>query len=163
MTGVGLVSPLGCGNEGVWSRVCSGGTGIVSFDSVDDSNRAREEATRMGAECDIHIGGFVPRGEDQTSFDTKRIFGRNVDKEIAVFSQYAVHAADIAMKHANLLPTDPSSSSYHTVDPLRFGVSIASGIGAIEDIIDAGKAVEKSHRRLSPYFVPKILLNMAGK
>ena len=166
VTGVGLVSPLGCGSESVWSRIYSGRGGIVSFNSDGESSRAREEAIRMGAECDIHIGGFVPRGEDQDSFDAKKIFGRNVDKEMAVFSQYAVHASDIAMKHAKLTPTDPSSSSSsppHAVDPLRFGVSIASGIGAIEDILDAGKAVEKSHRRLSPYFVPKILLNMAGK
>ena len=117
----------------------------------------------MGTDCDIHIGGFVPRGTDEDNFDAKRVFGRHVDKEMAVFTQYAVYAADLAMKHANLISSDPSSSSSHTIDNTKFGVSIASGIGAIDDVLDAGKAVEKSHRRLSPYFVPKILLNMAGE
>ena len=151
-------------SENVWSRVCSGYGGIVSFscnDGGDSSgSRAHEDAKRVEGDCDIHVGGFVPRGADRNDrFDMNSVFGRNVDKEVAVFSQYAVHAADLAMKNANLI----SSSSSSIIDPSRFGVSMASGIGAIEDILDAGYAVKKSYRKLSLYFVPKILLNMAGR
>ena len=88
-----------------------------------------------------------------------------------------MHASDLALEHAglNLNPKDitktDSETETETIPTIggiylksRFGVAIASGIGAIHDIVEGQKAFEiaAGGRKLSPYFVPKVLANMAG-
>lgn len=72
------------------------------------------------------------------------------------FIAYALCAADEALRDANWLPSEQE-------DMEKTGVSIGGGIGSISDILDASQMIcEKRLRRLSPYFIPRILINMAA-
>jgi len=78
------------------------------------------------------------------------------DKSISGFISYALCAADEALRDANWLPSEDEKKE-------RTGVSIGGGIGSISDILDASQMIIENHlRRLSPYFIPKILINMAS-
>lgn len=154
VTGIGLVSPLGCGNINIWNRILNKETGIQEL---------RPEAKVPGS--DVHIAARVPRPNDNNSasfsknelFDEKVVFGRSVCKEFADFTQFALHASDLAIADAG----NPILSNEVPND--RVGVAISSGIGAIQDIVDTSAVLEKSGmRRISPYFIPKILINMAS-
>jgi 3-oxoacyl-[acyl-carrier-protein] synthase II len=150
VTGVGMVSPLGCGSEIVWQRLLSGACGVhLMTDEITATTRR---------DCGVHVAATVPRGKAEAQFDPEVTFGRSVDKEMALFTQFAVAAADHALAHAQL---DCSITS-PTYDPNRIGVSLASGMGSIDDIVDSARIMEASVRKLSPYFVPKVLLNLAA-
>lgn len=77
-------------------------------------------------------------------------------KSIARFIAYALCAADEALHDAKWLPSDQGQKE-------RTGVSIGGGIGSISDTVDAAQMIcEKRLRRLSPFFIPRILINMAS-
>ena len=154
ITGVGLVSPLGCGHESIWKRLLNGCNGITHIPPsilVDGSA--------------VTVAGFVPRLMglqdgffDQNTFSEELLFNFPVSKEQASFTQYAVYAADIALAHAELVPLKMCPSALN-----RAGVAIASGgIGSIHDIVESSRQLDQSYKKLSPYFVPKILSNLAA-
>ena len=107
ITGVGLVSPLGCGHEYIWKRLLNGCNGITHIPPsilVDGSA--------------VTVAGFVPRLMglqdgffDQNTFSEELLFNFPVSKEQASFTQYAVYAADIALAHAELVPLKMCPSS----------------------------------------------------
>jgi 3-oxoacyl-[acyl-carrier-protein] synthase II len=100
------------------------------------------------------------------------LFGRDVSKEYSKFIQYAMYCSDIAIHHAKLINTNSSSSSSSSSftkpnldirDLNRAGVVIGSGgMGSIHDVVMSSKQLDISYRKLSPYFVPKVLGNMAA-
>jgi 3-oxoacyl-[acyl-carrier-protein] synthase II len=147
ITGIGIVSPLGCNTELVWKRLLAGECGITKL-----------EDNFIPSTIPISIAAMVPRGVDNDNeYDEITTFGRQVKKEIATFSQYAISASDKALKHAKL---DLLNSNY---DLDNFGVSISTGgIGSTIEITEANNNFEKSYKKLSPYFVPKVLTNMAA-
>ena len=104
----------------------------------------------------VHVAATVPHGDLLDEFDERRIFGRIVSKEQSKFIQYANYASDIALQHAG----NPLVSA--TYDATRAGVAIASGIGSLDEITGAAKTLDQSYRKLSPYFIPKILVNLAA-
>lgn len=154
ITGVGLVSPLGCGHETVWKKLLSGCHGISH---IPPSLQVKGSA--------VTVAGFVPRstnqkngGNDQIVLDEEVLFQCPASKEQASFTQYAVYASDIALDHANVVPTKMSSTALD-----KAGVAIASGgIGSIQDIVESSRLLDQSYKKLSPYFVPKILSNLAA-
>lgn len=151
VTGVGFVSPLGVGSDIVWQRLLAGGCGVQLI-AVDSA----------AWDCGVHVAAPVPQGKkEEAKFDSEAIFGRSVDREMALFTQFAIGAADLALSHANLhcVAVEGSTRFY---DPTRIGVSVASGMGSIDDIVEASRLVDTSVRKLSPYFVPKVLLNLAA-
>jgi 3-oxoacyl-[acyl-carrier-protein] synthase II len=114
ITGVGLVTPIGCGTEKVWRRLIQGDCGIRSIESAGIS---------IPEGCHISVAGFVPRSVDSTGmhFDEHSVFGRSVSKEFSSFIQYAVCASESALKHANL------NDILVDLDKHRIGTCIASG------------------------------------
>jgi 3-oxoacyl-(acyl-carrier-protein) synthase len=70
-------------------------------------------------------------------FDESHIFPRNVDKEMALFTKFAIFASELAVRHSTI------NLSKH-VDPHRAGVAIACSIGSIKDIIDSSKKLDSS-------------------
>ena len=129
LTGVGFVSPLGCGSEWVWQRLLQGKGGIVSLKEA----KGDDLLTKTRQECGVHLGAIVPRGSSEHEFDARSAFGASVDREVALFSQFAVVAGDIALMHAGLpSPTDFKAGVEQFINLDRAGVSMASGIGAMD-------------------------------
>ena len=137
VTGVGLVSPLGIGTEANWEALCAGRSGIATITRFDASQYS------------ARIAGEV-KGFDPLQFVDKKDV-----KKMDVFIQLAIAASQFAMDDAKL-----------TVDPAmatRIGVFIASGIGGFSTIEREHKALlEGGPRRISPFFIPASIINLAA-
>ena len=137
VTGVGLVTALGTGTEETWKGLCDGrsGVGLISrFDSTEFS-------TKIAAEV--------------KDFDPLRWFDKKDLKKMDFFIYYAVAAADFAMKQSGLV-IDPELSE-------RVGVFIGSGIGGFTVIEREHKALlEGGPRKISPFFIPSSIINLAA-
>lgn len=144
ITGIGAVSPLGCGIEHVWQRLLRSECGLSKISETLSS--------------DIKIYGKVPiEDEVEGSYNSLKVFGRDMNRELSNFIQFGIYASDLALKHANF----PKSLTDRDGD--RSGVAIATGgMGSVQDIVTTSKNLDSSYRKVSPYFVPKILGNMAA-
>jgi 3-oxoacyl-[acyl-carrier-protein] synthase II len=181
VTGVGLVSPLGCGTEGLWTKLNAGARGIRPLKSVDDETiecgswTSDKTAPRSAA---IKVAACVPRVQDpallEAPFDGVAGFDamKGASRDKSLFIQYALHASDLALAHAGLQShrhksegegEDSNEQLLGGCYPReRVGVAIASGIGAINETVEGSAALDVSEKKLSPFFVPKILINMAA-
>jgi 3-oxoacyl-[acyl-carrier-protein] synthase II len=137
VTGVGLVSPLGIGTEANWEALCAGRSGIGPITHFD--------ATQFSARIAGEVKGFDPL----------RFVDKKDVKKMDVFIQLAIAASQFAMDDARL-----------TVSPemaTRVGVFIASGIGGFGTIEREHKAfLEGGPRRISPFFIPATIINLAA-
>lgn len=138
VTGVGLVTPLGCGNVEVWNKLISSHSGVTNLN------------------MDIP-GVSVTVGAKVQDFSVDAVFGKQSHKYKSLSTHYALHASDIALQSAHF-------NEGTGIDLCRAGVAIASGMGTMKDITEADHYCRdtSSYRRLSPFFVSKILLNMAA-
>ena len=137
VTGVGLVSPLGIGTQANWEALCAGRSGIGPITHFD------------AAEFSCRIAGEVKR------FDPLQFVNRKDVKKMDVFIQYAIAAAQFAMDDAGVSVTEDIAT--------RVGVFIASGIGGFSTIEREHKALlEGGPRRISPFFIPASIINLAA-
>ena len=137
MTGVGLVSPLGIGTEANWEALCAGRSGIGPI--------TRFDATLFSA----RIAGEVK------NFDPLQFIDKKDVKKMDVFIQLAIAASQFAIDDAGLT-IGPELST-------RTGVFIASGIGGFSTIEREHKALmEGGPRRISPFFIPASIINLAA-
>ena len=137
MTGVGLVSPLGIGTEANWEALCAGQSGIGPI--------TRFDASQFSA----RIAGEVKH------FDPLQFVDRKDVKKMDVFIQLAIAASQFAMNDARLTVVPETAS--------RTGVFIASGIGGFTTIEREHKALlEGGPRRISPFFIPAAIINLAA-
>jgi len=137
VTGVGLVTALGTGTEETWKGLCDGRSGVGSISRFDTT----EFSTKIAAEV--------------KDFDPLRWFDKKDLKKMDFFIYYAVAAADFAMKQAGLI-IDPELSE-------RVGVFIGSGIGGFTVIEREHKALlEGGPRKISPFFIPSSIINLAA-
>jgi 3-oxoacyl-[acyl-carrier-protein] synthase II len=145
VTGLGMISPLGNTVEDSWQSLVAGNSGISAIESFDSAAFATQ------------IAGQV-KNFDVTQYDLTSKDARKID----IFIQYALAASYEAMKDAKL---DSSSLDSHRkgIDPSRIGVAVGSGIGGISTIeqtcLDLDK---KGPRRVSPFFIPATVVNMAA-
>jgi 3-oxoacyl-[acyl-carrier-protein] synthase II len=137
VTGVGIVSPLGIGTEANWEALCAGRSGIGPITHFDAS------------EFSARIAGEVK------NFDPLRFIDRKDVKKVDVFIQLAIAASQFAMDDAKLtIPPELAT---------RVGVFIASGIGGFGTIEREHKAfLEGGPRRISPFFIPASIINLAA-
>ena len=137
MTGVGLLSSVGIGTESTWDALCAGRSGIAPITHFDASRHAAQ------------IAGEV-KGFDPLQFVEKKDV-----KKMDVFIQYAIAAADFAVRDARLEVTDANADD--------IGVFIASGIGGFQTIEDEHLAlINGGPRRISPFFIPASIINLAA-
>ncbi len=137
VTGVGLVSPLGIGTEANWEALCAGRSGIGPITHFD------------AAEFSARIAGEVKH------FDPLQFVSKKDVKKMDVFIQYAIAASQFAMDDAGLSVTEDIAT--------RVGVFIASGIGGFTTIEREHKALlEGGPRRISPFFIPASIINLAA-
>ena len=137
VTGLGIVSPLGNDLESTWSNIISGKSGAARITKFDPT----EFSTTFAAEL---------KGYDEVSgLSPKEI--RRIDP----FIQYALTATDQAINDAEL--------SLDVFNKTRIGVSIGSGIGGLGSIEDNALILrDKGPRKISPFFVPGAIINMAS-
>jgi len=145
ITGLGLVTPLGVGVEEVWRRLIDAQSGIRGIQACDVSD------------LPCKIAGEVPRGERSSGkFNPDEYVAPKDQRKMGHFIHFAVAAAEEALTDAGWKPTEEE-------DRERTGVMIGSGIGGLEDIYDASILLqERGPRRVSPFFIPSALINLAS-
>ena len=145
VTGIGLVTPLGVGTEIVWRRLLEGRSGIGSIQSFDVSDLPAK------------IAGQVPRGDTASgSFNADDWVPPKEQRRMDEFIVFALTAADQAVTDSGWKPTQDE-------DRERTGVMIGSGIGGLPGITEGAITLhERGPRRLSPFFIPANLINLAS-
>jgi 3-oxoacyl-[acyl-carrier-protein] synthase II len=145
VTGLGMVSPLACGVEETWTRLLASESGARRISYFDASELTCQIACEL-PKADVASGGFNP---DEWMEPKEQ---RKVDS----FIIYAMAAATQALKDAGWAP-----ESYE--DQTRTGVMIGSGIGGLGGISEGSMLMnERGPRRLSPFFIPGRLINLAS-
>lgn len=145
VTGLGLVTPLACGVDETWARLLAGKSGarpITKF-KVDD--------------LPARIACDVPRGDGSDgSFNADQWVDPKEQRRVDDFIIFALAAAQQAVDDSGFVPKDEEERT-------RAGVLIGSGIGGLPGIEEASILVhEKGPRRLSPFFIPGRLINLAS-
>src|SRR5438876_1694817 len=145
VTGMGLVTPLGIGLEQVWRRLLAGESGIRAIQSFDVSDLP----SRVAAQ--------VPRGDQASGlFNADDWVPPKDQRRMDQFIVYAMAAATQAVEDAGWQPGDDE-------DRERTGVMIGSGIGGLPGITEAAVTLhERGPRRISPFFIPASLINLAS-
>ncbi len=146
VTGMGAVSPLGCGVEPNWSRLLAGKSGLRAL----SDNVVGDLANK--------VAGVVPDiAEDpEAGFDPDRAAPRKDQKKMDRFILFALLAAEEAINQARWTPEDDASRE-------RTATVIGSGIGGFPAIADAVRLADsRGVRRLSPFTVPSFLVNLAA-
>ncbi len=136
ITGIGIISSLG-DKDNLWTNLLNGVSGVSCLTNFDASSLA----VRIGAEV--------------RDFDPTLYMDRKDARRMARFSQFAVAAAKLSLKDAGLEVTPELAP--------RIGAIVGSGIGGIEVIEDQTKILlEKGPDRISPFFVPMMIPDMAA-
>jgi 3-oxoacyl-[acyl-carrier-protein] synthase II len=145
VTGMGIACPLGLGVEHVWQRLLRGDSGIGAIQSFDTSDLPAKIAGQIPA------GTRADGGLDMAEWvPTKEL------KKMDRFIQFALVAATQAVEDSGWV-AETDEQKWST------GVMIGSGIGGLETIFDATKTImEGKVRRLSPFFIPSALINLAS-
>jgi 3-oxoacyl-[acyl-carrier-protein] synthase II len=152
VTGIGILSPLGQGTELTWKKILAGTSGagkITAFDTTDYACQIACEVPRVDGR-----GGGGPDVEG--SFDPDATMSAKDRRRVDDFILYGIAAADEAVRDANWMPEDEESRE-------RTGVMIGSGIGGLGTIAETAIELhEKGPRRVSPFFIPSALINLAS-
>ncbi|PHS28736.1 MAG: beta-ketoacyl-[acyl-carrier-protein] synthase II [Robiginitomaculum sp.] len=152
ITGIGLITPLGAGVEPTWQALLAGQSGIGPIENFDTSDLS------------CKVAGYVPRVDgrgggapgEAGAFDPDSVLSTRDQRRVDEFILYGIAAADEAIKAAGWTPEDEESRE-------RTGVMIGSGIGGLKTTYDASLTIhEKGARRLSPFVVPSMLINLAS-
>jgi 3-oxoacyl-[acyl-carrier-protein] synthase II len=137
ITGLGLVTSLGLNKEEFWNNIINGKSGITRITRFETD----EYPSKIGAEIkDFNLGDYIDHREA---------------KRMALFTQYAVVAAFKALKDAGLKIDEEIAG--------ETGVLIGSGIGGIEVLEEQlARLLTKGPRKISPFFIPMMISNMAS-
>ncbi|MDX9859971.1 MAG: beta-ketoacyl-ACP synthase II [Rhodospirillales bacterium] len=144
VTGIGLLTSLGCGVKPCWERLLQGQSGVKAIENFDVSDLSAK------------IAGQVPEGPTAEGLFTADDWmepkdARRVDK----FILYGMTAAMQAIEDSGWQPQSDE-------DRFRTGVLIGSGIGGLAEIAKGAVTVAENVRRLSPFFIPASLINLVS-
>jgi 3-oxoacyl-[acyl-carrier-protein] synthase II len=145
VTGLGMVSPLGCGVEPTWKRILNSESGAKAIDTFDVSDLTSR------------IACVVPRGDGSNdSFNPDQWMEHKDQRKVDDFIIFAMCAAKQALDDAGWHPATEE-------DRCASGVMIGSGIGGLSGIADGAVLLkERGPRKLSPFFIPGRLINLAS-
>ncbi len=137
ITGIGVVTPLGCQLSTFWDRLTSGTSGIrgiTLFDVTDYPSK---------------IAGEV------VEYDLDKYVDPKEQRRMDVFTQYAMGAAQLCLEDSGI--------DLNRVEPERFGTLVGSGIGGLQTLQDQHRTLmEKGPSRCSPFMIPQMISNMAS-
>jgi 3-oxoacyl-[acyl-carrier-protein] synthase II len=145
VTGLGMVTPLACGVEPTWRRLIAGESGIGRIEGFEVSDLA------------CKIAGQIPRGEGSNgSFNPDQWMEPKEQRKVDDFILFAMAAAKQALDDADWHPKEYE-------DQITSGVLIGSGIGGIEGIAETALLLhDRGPRRVSPFFIPGRIINLAS-
>jgi 3-oxoacyl-[acyl-carrier-protein] synthase II len=144
ITGLGLVTPLAASVNGSWAKLINSESGIGRIEIFDTEDLPAK------------IAGHVPDVDQEDGFDPNRCLEVKEQRKVDRFILFAIDAADQAIKDSNWVAKSDE-------DSYRSGVLIGSGIGGLSTIEQAALVLkEKGPRRLSPFFIPSCLINLAS-
>ena len=145
VTGIGMVSPLACGAEATWKRILEGDSAAARIENFNVEDVAAKIA------CQIPFGD----GSNGT-YNADDWMEPKEQRKVDPFIVYSVAASDMALDDAGWHPTDDE-------DCYRTGVLIGSGIGGLQGIEQTSLLLaERGARRVSPFFIPGRLINLAS-
>lgn len=136
VTGMGAITPIGNNVNDFWSNAKRGKLGIDFVTLVDKD------------EVSVKVAGEVK------NFNAEGLIGKKESKRLDRFSQFALVAADEAIKSAGL--------ALDTMDRNRIGVIVGSGIGGFQTIESEITKMARDSKRVSPFFIPMAIINMAS-
>jgi len=142
---MGMVTPLGCGVETTWKRLIAGESGARKIEKFEV------------ADLPAQIACQIPRGDGTNgTYNPDQWMEPKEQRKVDEFIVFAMSAATQAMNDSGWKPTSHQ-------DQIRTGVMIGSGIGGIEGIADTAITLkERGPRRVSPFFIPGRLINLAS-
>jgi 3-oxoacyl-[acyl-carrier-protein] synthase II len=145
VTGLGLVTPLACGIEQTWQRLLAGQSGIKGIEKFDVSD------------IPCKIAGQVPRGNGSAgAFNADDWMEPKEQRKVDDFIVFAMAAATQALDDAGWHPREHA-------DQITSGVLIGSGIGGVQGIAETALLLrDRGPRRVSPFFIPGRLINLAS-
>jgi len=145
VTGMGMVTPLACGVEATWSRLVAGESGARRVDTFDV------------ADLTCQIACMIPYGDGSGgSYNPDQWMEPKEQRKVDRFIVYAMCAARQALEHSGWKPTTPEEQN-------TTGVMIGAGIGGVEGIADTAITLkERGPRRVSPFFIPGRIINLAA-
>ncbi len=136
VTGMGAITPIGNNVNDFWSNAKRGKLGIDFVTLVDKD------------EVSVKVAGEVK------NFNAEELIGKKESKRLDRFSQFALVAADEAIKSAGL--------ALDNMDRNRIGVIVGSGIGGFQTIESEITKMARDSKRVSPFFIPMAIINMAS-
>ena len=145
ITGMGMVTPLGCGVETTWQRLIKGESGAKAIDTFDVSD------------VPCKIACTIPRGDGSGgTFNADQWMEPKEQRKVDLFILYGMSAARQALDDAGWHPKTHEEQT-------STGVLIGSGIGGIEGIAETAIILkERGARRVSPFFIPGRIINLAS-
>src|SRR6478735_3817146 len=145
VTGMGMVTPLACGVEATWKRLIAGESGARKIDTFEVSD------------ITCKIAGIIPVGDGTNgTYNPDQWMEPKEQRKVDKFIVYAMCAAKQALEHAGWKPATPDEQN-------TTGVMIGAGIGGVEGIADTAVTLhERGPRRVSPFFIPGRIINLAS-
>ena len=143
VTGLGLVTPLGCSVDATWNRLIAGESGLGPITRFDPSDLPARVAAQL------------PEGDTADGlWNADDWVEKREQRKIDPFITYGIAAAQQAVDDSGWVPADEEARC-------RTGVMIGSGIGGLSTIADTAIILhEKGPRRVSPFFIPAALINL---
>jgi 3-oxoacyl-[acyl-carrier-protein] synthase II len=145
VTGLGMVTPLACGVEATWSRLIAGQSGARKIDTFEVSD------------ISCRIAGMIPYGDGSNgTYNPDQWMEPKEQRKVDKFIVYAMCAARQALDDAGWKPKTSDEQN-------ATGVMIGAGIGGVEGIADTAITLhERGPRRVSPFFIPGRIINLAA-
>jgi len=145
VTGLGMVTPLACGVEPTWRLLLEGQSGIGRIENFEVSD------------LPCKIAGQIPRGDGSAgTFNPDQWMEPKEQRKVDQFILYAMAAAKQALDDADWRPQEYE-------DQIASGVLLGSGIGGIEGIAETALIMrDRGPRRVSPFFIPGRIINLAS-
>ncbi|ENH64296.1 3-oxoacyl-[acyl-carrier-protein] synthase, mitochondrial [Fusarium oxysporum f. sp. cubense race 1] len=148
VTGLGAITPLGVGIRRTWTRLINNECGIVSVADLEPQARWKELTST--------VSGLVPSGDGEGRWRASDWVNANEQRRMSKFTQYAIAASDMALRDSGWEPKNAEQQE-------ATGVCLGSGIGNLDEIYETSLVHHQDgYKKVSPLFVPKILINMAA-
>lgn len=152
VTGMGIVSPLGIGVERNWDSIIAGKSGLGKITHFEDPYNIDDFASR--------IAGVIPKTKDENptdgAFNADLFVPPKDQKKMDPFIVYGIAAADEAIADSGWKPETDEQLE-------RTGVLVGSGIGGLTTMYESARTLaERGPRRLSPFCIPAMLINLAS-